>query len=185
MALAAIRGAALGDLDALAAIEAACFTADIACKKRQLRRFVVNGRTLVAVDNAGRIFGQITMVARRHHGKQSLQIYNLAILAQWRGQGYAQELVAAALRQFADEQTTRLSLEVEQGNAAIRLYCRLGFAQEKILPHYYGKDRHGVRMARPISQAPPGHATGEAARQFSPWTAEAGGFAATQREQGS
>ncbi|WP_306311412.1 GNAT family N-acetyltransferase [Streptomyces hydrogenans] len=51
----------------------------------------------------------------------------LAVLPAHRGRGHGRALMAALIRSAADRSTTRLSLSVEDGNPAVRLYTSLGF----------------------------------------------------------
>lgn len=141
-----IRLAVLEDIDNIVKIERECFDQEISFNRRQLRRFIHKENTLVAVNKADSVVGQITLWQRSHASGNHLRIYNLAVLAEQQGHGLGRMLIETGLQMFVDYSTTRVSLEVELGNRIIHWYERIGFYREKVLKDYYGDNRDGVRM---------------------------------------
>lgn len=141
-----IRLAMPTDIDAIVTIERECFDEDIAFNRRQLRRFISQGNTLVAVKEPDSVVGQITLWRRSHASGNHLRIYNLAVLVAQRGHGLWQMLMKTGLQKFVDSFTTRVSLEVELGNSIINWYEKIGFYREKVLKEYYRDNRDGIRM---------------------------------------
>ncbi len=73
-------------------------------------------------------------------------MYSLSVHPDARGRGLARAIVAASLRRLPAS-ITSLSLEVRRDNqAAVGLYCALGFVETALLRQYYGRGRHGIRM---------------------------------------
>ena len=63
-----------------------------------------------------------------HHAAAELEVYNIAVRPDLRGQGFAHALLAFALREAAQHGFTRAILEVRPSNTpALALYERLGF----------------------------------------------------------
>lgn len=65
------------------------------------------------------------------HAKPLLNIHDLAVLPEWRGQGVGRALLAAAERRARSEGCCKLTLEVLDDNAPARgLYASFGFADD-------------------------------------------------------
>ncbi len=142
-----IRKAVMSDLEALVGLEKQCFDPDLCFCRRQIRRLIAKVCTMVAIDEAGQIVAQVSFLRRLSPSAcVSVRLYSLAVAPQVRGRGVARTILSEALQHFVDKQTIRVSLEVEAGNPVARLYRSVGFKEEKILPHYYGQNRDGVRM---------------------------------------
>lgn len=143
-----IRRTRAADLDAIMALEAAAFPAEDRFPRRAWRRLLGVGSALCLV--AGGPPGPRTAVASiawlLRRGSANARMYSLAVHPDARGRGLARALVAASLRRL-DPGIETLSLEVRRDNeAAVGLYCALGFVETALLRRYYGRGRHGIRM---------------------------------------
>lgn len=141
-----IRLGAIGDLQALLELEADCFRSDISFNQRQLKYLLSKKSILVATDPKNHAIGQITILKRYHSILNNLRIYNLAVRSSYQGQGIGKALVESALKKYANPNTKRITLEVEEDSPAIAFYAKFGFKIESILKGYYAKDKNGFRM---------------------------------------
>lgn len=74
---------------------------------------------------------------------------NLAVSADYRRQGIAENLVQKLIRDLRDQNVTCLTLEVRQSNcAAIALYEKLGFIQVGCRPNYYSNPKETALILR-------------------------------------
>jgi ribosomal-protein-alanine N-acetyltransferase len=104
-----------------------------------------------------------TVVVRQEHGAPPIayacywviagevQVLNLAVHREQRRQGVGTALVQTLLREGKARGASSVSLEVARENApAQRLYRSLGFEEVAVRRHYYGRDRDGLLLARPL-----------------------------------
>lgn len=156
---AVVRGAGRGDLSAMVALEASCFTrAGERFSRRQLRGLLNNPRAaaFVAVEPGGdAVLGYAVVLLRRSsNGTESARLYALAVDPAARGRGLGEALLRRAMDEAANRGAARVSLEVRADNAAaIALYRRLGFGGETRLPDYYEAGIDGLRMRRDLPSA--------------------------------
>jgi len=99
---------------------------------------------LVAADN-GTVVGYV--------GSQSVMgeadMMNIAVSANYRRQGIAQELVQALVTALAEKQVSCLTLEVRASNEPAKaLYEKLGFSQIGRRPNYYRNPREDALILR-------------------------------------
>ncbi|WP_203292315.1 GNAT family N-acetyltransferase [Maricaulis parjimensis] len=142
-----VRPAKRSDLDAIDAIETACFDQD-RFPRRNLRRMLSVGRTcfwLASVDDQDA--GYAAVCFRR--GTGIARLYSLAVLPGQAGQGVGQALLDVVSRTAIQKNCRALRLEVRQSNIrAIKLYERLGFRLISARPSYYEDGETALRYER-------------------------------------
>lgn len=141
-----LRRVRKADLDALYALDQACFEPEIAYTRGQLRDLLSREHAVglvaeVAGDLAGFAIGHRTG-GRGHvvtldvaHGRRRLGV----------GRALLEELVDRLER--AGARTIRLEVDLRNAGA-IRFYERLGFRETRRLPGYYGHRLDGLEMVR-------------------------------------
>jgi ribosomal-protein-alanine N-acetyltransferase len=104
--------------------------------------------SLVAEDEHGVIVGY--MLVRMNLGWLGARrggITSIAVDPPRRRRGTGRALMVEALEHLAEHGVEEADLEVEVNNrAAQSLYEASGFRRSRLLPHYYGPDRDGMRM---------------------------------------
>jgi len=147
-----LRRAGPADLEAVAALEAACFGgSDGAFSRRQLR-------TLLANPNAYWLMGldgqAMACWLRVSNGRARwARLYSLAVHPQARGRGLARQLLEAGFEWMKKEKLTTCRAEVKTGNQAARkLYASHGFIESGVLRNYYAKGVDGVRLVHVSAQ---------------------------------
>lgn len=140
----AVRQGRAGDLDGILALEQAAFPPEDCFPRRSWRGLLGSPSALCLVSEDQRIIASIAWLLR---STSSLaRMYSLAVHPDARGRGLARRLIAASLRKLPRRIDT-LGLEVRSDNqAAVGLYCALGFIETARLPDYYGPGRSGLRM---------------------------------------
>jgi len=74
-------------------------------------------------------------------------IASIAVDAAHRNRGVGRQLLGHALAHLARAGVVEVDLEVKQDNhRAIAFYQRAGFCGDRVLPNYYGRGQHGLRM---------------------------------------
>jgi ribosomal-protein-alanine N-acetyltransferase len=153
----AIRPAALGDLEAILAVERASFPVPwsrdaIAAELHEDHRRM----PLVAADDGTIVgFALVWVIA------DELHLVNLAVLPDHRRRGIAQRLLDAVLDSEPGRRAAIMTLEVRVGNeAAIAFYRRNGFVDVAFRPRYY-PDTHEdalvmLKQLRPPDEGPQG-----------------------------
>lgn len=142
------RRARSGDLAGILALEAASFPPEDRFPRASWRR-ILRSRSALAmvIPGAAEPVAAVAWLLRR--GSGLARMYSLAVHPAARGQGLARRLLSASLAALPPR-VAILSLEVRDDNqAAIALYCALGFVETARLPAYYGPGRHGLRMRCP------------------------------------
>ena len=99
---------------------------------------------VVALDE-GKLVGYV--------GSQSVlgwaDMMNLAVAPEYRRKGIAEQLVAELEKRLAQQEVTRLTLEVRVSNTpAICLYEKLGFSQVGRRPNYYANPKEDALILR-------------------------------------
>lgn len=104
--------------------------------------------SFVAEDEEGVVVGyalvRMTLgwLVRRRGG-----ITSIAVDPPQRRRGIGRRLMSEALEHLAEHGVEEADLEVAVANGAAQsLYDALGFRRSRLLPHYYGPDRDGLRM---------------------------------------
>ena len=131
-----IRDAAAADLDALEALEKACFS--LPWTREQLQSQLPDERHefLIAVDAEGAVLGYIGMMTVLDEG----YISNVAVAPDSRRMGVGRALIAALLERAAQLELAFVTLEVRPSNApAVALYRGFGFEEAGRRKNYYEK----------------------------------------------
>ena len=146
-----IRPAAREDLDALFALDQACFRPGIAYSKTELRYFLFHPRSvsIVAEDESG-IAGFAIVEFLLEEGRRIGHIITIDVPAARRRYGIGRLLMESLLNSCRESEAAAVRLEVAVDNeAAIGFYQRLGFTQTGRMRGYYmGKlDALTMRLA--------------------------------------
>ena len=80
-------------------------------------------------------------------------ITSIAVAAPHQRRGIGRRLLLHSLEYLRGRRAEEVDLEVGIANEpAQSLYQSLGFVRDRTLPHYYGQDKHGVRMVRALGE---------------------------------
>ena len=150
----AIRPAVTADLDALVALENACFDSD-RLTRRQLRYMLARAQAVLLVAEPGAgggrgllgyvlvLFNRATSVAR---------LYSIAVAAAARGRGVGRALVEAAEQATWDAERAYLRLEIRRDNTASqRLFQGLGYRRFGVLSNYYQDHMEALRYEKQLA----------------------------------
>lgn len=151
-----MRRATVADRRALMALENACFAnAAESFNKRQIRYLITSPTAIVTVAELdGSVIGWSVGLLRQHKGKRSGRIYAVAVSPDHQGRGLGRRLLENSITLLRQHGAGRIYLEVRHDNHnAIALYQKVGFANHRFLPAYYGTDVHGVRMKLMVEPA--------------------------------
>ncbi|MGN8197508.1 GNAT family N-acetyltransferase [Salinisphaera sp. RV14] len=146
-----IRRAEAPDLDALMALERACFACD-AQSRRSMAHLIGRAHGDVRVmDEGGRIVAAAVLLYRR--GTRVARLYSIAVAPAARGRGLAGRLIDDAEQCARAAGCARLSAEARWSNRASRaLFAACGFSETQRLADYYGHDpgryEDGVRLVK-------------------------------------
>jgi ribosomal protein S18 acetylase RimI-like enzyme len=145
-----VRRATFGDLPDVVRIERASF-AGKGCSVTTFLAHVLRDRKglLVGEDDTGRVIGYaLARVGLRWLGVRRGGVTSIAVDPQHRRRGIGRALMAAALEHLRSQGVAEADLEVSVANrAAQSLYEAFGFVQCQLLPHYYGPNADGIKMA--------------------------------------
>ena len=132
-----LRDVRLSDMDALLALEAACYPPGEAFT-RDVYAHALNGARAVnlAWEANGAVVG---FVGAFHHKRwRAGHVYTLNVRPDARRRGIGRALMQECERRLADMGMARLALEVQAENApAITLYEALGYRRLRLLEGYY------------------------------------------------
>ena len=131
------RDATPADLDALVALENACYPPRQAYSREEYRYALAVAKAVNLVhEEDGRAVG---FVGAFHHARwRAGHVYTVNVHPSQRGRGLGKRLMAACEGRLAALGMTRVLLEVNvQNEAAIRLYESCGYARLKRLRNYY------------------------------------------------
>jgi [ribosomal protein S18]-alanine N-acetyltransferase len=99
---------------------------------------------------ASALLGALILLTRRN--SRAARIYSLAVHPDARGRGLAQALIRRAEACARQRGCVQMTLEVRDDNvAARRLYEKLGYRAQRVLPAYYQDGADGVRFQRQFS----------------------------------
>lgn len=132
-----LRDATLADLDALLALERACYPGPAAYGVAEYRYALAKAKAVnLALEEREAIVGFAG--AFYHSGWRAGHVYTVNVDPNARGRGFGRLLMGALEERVAKLGATRMLLEVNVENAdAIRLYERTGYARVKRLKDYY------------------------------------------------
>lgn len=150
LALSGLRRAGPADLDTIAALEAACFSAgDGAFPRRQLRALLRNPNAFWLIGLNG---DAVACWLRATNGRTRwARLYSLAVHPAARGRGLGKQLLDAGLAWMRTEHLTICRAEVKADNhSARKLYTTCGFRECGRLRDYYAPGVDGVRLSLSI-----------------------------------
>ncbi len=126
------------DLDAICALDGACFTVEFRFSRESMRRFVTRrgAISLVAEAPDGAIAGFVIVhLERASRG----YVVTLDVAEGWRRRGLAGALMEAAEARVREAGALLIGLHVFTGNeGAVRFYERQGYVRVGIVPGFYG-----------------------------------------------
>jgi len=146
LSVSGLRRAGLADLDAIAALEAACFGNDDGrFSHRQLRALLGNPNAFWLINLDG---SAMACWLKAGNGRACwARLYSLAVHPHQRGRGFARLLLDAGFEWMKSERLTTCRAEVKAGNRAARkLYAAYGFSECGRLRNYYGNGQDGMRL---------------------------------------
>ena len=144
-----IRNAQLTDLDALVALEMACFETDRLSRRSFKHWLITEHRALLVAEVNKVVVGYILIIY--HPGTRLARIYSVAVSHQHRGLGLAKQLMFAG--EEAANESGRLYLRLEVGvdnTPAIKLYETLGYQKFGIYRDYYQDHKDALRYQKRI-----------------------------------
>lgn len=111
------------------------------------------GLSFVAMDG-DRIIGTIVCSLRPHHDRRLRgYIAMLTVHEDYRGHGYAKQLIKAAVDNLASKGADEVTLETEVTNiAALNLYQNMGFIRAKRYHRYYLNTSDAFRLILPLTK---------------------------------
>jgi ribosomal-protein-alanine N-acetyltransferase len=137
-----ITKVAFEHLDAVAAIENACFSLPWTRGQLERQMLAENCVFLAAVDENGTVLGYIGLMTVLDEG----YISNVAVAPAYRRRGVADALIGALVAHVRDR-LSFLTLEVRESNlAAIRLYEKHGFTPVGRRKAYYDRPREDALL---------------------------------------
>ncbi|WP_019601252.1 GNAT family N-acetyltransferase/peptidase C39 family protein [Teredinibacter turnerae] len=158
-----IRRAQLGDLNALLALEQACFSND-RLSKRSFRHFIqASQSTLLVAEHSGAILAY--GLVWHHKGTRLARLYSLAVSPEARGAGLASRLLARLEQNAAERGRLYMRLEVAKNNTrAIALYQARDYRIFGEYSDYYDDHTDALRMQKQIRTL-----SQEGAQHSTPW----------------
>ncbi|MEI6269884.1 MAG: GNAT family N-acetyltransferase/peptidase C39 family protein [Methylococcaceae bacterium] len=144
-----IRNAQLTDIDALVALETACFETDRLSRRSFKHWLAADHRALLVADVEKTVTGYILIIY--HPGTRLARIYSIAVSPQYRGLGLAKQLMAAGEQAANEDGRLYLRLEVSVDNtSAIKLYETQGYQKFGIYRDYYQDHKDALRYQKRI-----------------------------------
>ncbi|MEN9621070.1 MAG: ribosomal protein S18-alanine N-acetyltransferase [Actinomycetota bacterium] len=139
MMAASIRDAALGDLDAIMALEISTFVTDAWSRDMMAAELAAPHTRYIVAVTGDQIVGYAGLSAPAAAGQADVQ--TIAVAAGHRGHGLGAELLRTLLDEAVARGADDVLLEVRADNpAAQRLYDRHGFEAIAVRPRYYQPD---------------------------------------------
>jgi ribosomal-protein-alanine N-acetyltransferase len=149
-----LRGYRPGDLDALYALDVACFEKPFRFTRGAMRRFAeaANAQVVIA-ETQGELAGFCIVHMERVRGGHVGYVVTLDVAAAYRRQGLARRLMAEAERQAEAAGCNALALHVHTGNAAaIRFYAACGFVYVRPAQDFYGPGLDAAVWSKELSE---------------------------------
>lgn len=144
-----VRLASDQDLEALLALETACFATD-RLSRRSYHALLTraHAKVLIAERNATPVGAAVILF---HSNSAVARLYSLAISPAVRGAGIGRLLLRQAQMAALNQGRRLMHLEVRLDNAPARhLYESEGFRAIRRLPGYYADGMGGLRLERPL-----------------------------------
>jgi ribosomal-protein-alanine N-acetyltransferase len=151
-----IRPAARGDLDALFALDQACFRPGIAYSKTELRYFLFHPRSVsIVAEDGGGIAGFAIVEFLLEEGRRIGHVITIDVPAARRRTGVGRLLMDSLLDSCRESEAAVVRLEVAIDNeAAIAFYQRLGFTQTGRMRGYYMGKLDALTMRLVLTSGP-------------------------------
>ncbi|MCX8173826.1 MAG: GNAT family N-acetyltransferase [Thermoplasmata archaeon] len=143
-----IRMAKKEDISGILAVERESFEEYLRYSPAEMRYllFEANSEGWVA-EMDGKIAGYYILLFRKN--ARVARLYSIAVAEEWRGKGIGRALLQHAEKRAIERGCSAMHLEVKTTNcSAIDLYTKNGYSQVEILPDYYKKGVHGIRMEK-------------------------------------
>ena len=142
-----LRKARLEDLDALVALEDACFESD-RLSRRSFRYLLTRGHAETLVEEEdGRLLGYAMLLF--HRGTALARLYSIAVSPVARGRGLGASMLAAAEREALEAGTVSVRSEVRKDNdASLGLFRRSGYRQLDEVDDYYEDGMAALRFEK-------------------------------------
>ena len=142
-----IRTANVTDLDSIELLEKQ-FGAD-AFTRRSLRRLICSGNLTYVVDLGGEIAGY--MIALIRSNSRQVRLYSILVGEEYRGRGFAGEMLHLLERKAKGMAKDQLTLEVRESNKqAISLYVSSGFLASESLKNYYPDGENALKFIKKL-----------------------------------
>lgn len=143
-----VRSARLTDLRRVIEIERASFGPECYSVMTFLAHAVRDRKGFFVVEEEGEVVGYaLARVKLGWLGRRRGGVTSIAVDPARRRRGLGRALMARALAYLQERGVEDADLEVHVANrAAQSLYEAFGFRRSRLLPHYYGLHRDGLRM---------------------------------------
>lgn len=151
-----VRSFALSDLGQIVRIERASFGPEAYSVTTFLAHLFRDRKGLLVVeDEEGRVAGYaLARVGLRWLGVRRGGITSVAVEPAQRRRGLGRALLRATLEYLKENGVEAADLEVDVSNrAAQSLYEAFGFVPSRVIPHYYGPNKDGLKMVLSLRQA--------------------------------
>jgi ribosomal-protein-alanine acetyltransferase len=146
-----VREARHTDIDALAKLEAECFSSD-RLSRRSLASLTRSTSAFVVLASRDTPVGYAVLLTRR--GTRSARLYSIAVSPATAGGGVGTCLLQAVEEEAGRRGASRMHLEVRADNAAaIHLYEKMGYRRVGRRDDYYEDGAPALLFARPLSPA--------------------------------
>jgi ribosomal-protein-alanine N-acetyltransferase len=139
------------DLDAVTAIDLACFPPGVAFDKELFAECLDRADCVsLGIEQDGAL-AAFAVISRS--GPRSLQIITIDVLPVFRRQGLADALMAEVEAAARGNGIKRIVLQAAVSNdPAIALYKKWGFSIKAVLPNYYGKGKDAFLMDKELRE---------------------------------
>ena len=146
-----VRPAAIGDVPAVAALEADCLGAD--AWSEALVREGVGGAVPTVSYLVAEVGGEVVGHAVTSLAGDVAELQRIAVTASRRRQGVARELLLAAVDAASRTEADRMLLEVRVDNrAALAFYAAQGFVEIDRRDRYYADDTAAAVLRLPLGK---------------------------------
>lgn len=141
--------ASMDDLAALADIENRCFDID-RLSSRSIRHMIQKGNCDFIVARQEDVIVGYALVLY-HRGTHLARLYSFAVLPEFRGRGFGEQLLEESERHAASRNCVYMRLEVHQNNkGAIRMYEKFGYHPFGLHRDYYEDHADALRYQKRI-----------------------------------
>ena len=146
-----IRLATPADINALVALEEACFDYSRIGRRSFQRLVKAPSASIHLLEDHGQLAAYGLMLTRSN--SRSWRLYSIATSPTVRGKGFGRLLLQALIEYARQHYAQRLTLEVKSTNkSAIALYEQLDFAVIDVLSGYYDDGTDAYKMALTLNE---------------------------------